>query len=216
MSDLTIRNDILAELEFQPDIDAAGIGVSVSEGVVCLTGHVTTYAQKQRVERATKSIKGVRAVAQELTVRGPGDDETADDVIAARCSDLIHWCTAIAPENIRVKVQQGWVTLEGTVNAAYQRHAAQSAARKLTGVRGIDNLLKLAPKEPAQQDAKTQIEAAWARNAELDARHLRATVQGNTVVIEGRVHNWAEREVAERAAWSATGVSHVINDVLIA
>lgn len=215
MSDLTLRRDILDELEFQPHIDAGAIGVAVENGIVSLTGHVRTYAEKIAAERAVKRVKGVRAVAEEIEVLVPSELDLSDEVIAARCLDVIHWNAAIPEERIQVKVQHGWVTLEGEVDWQYQREAAQNAVRKLAGVIGIDNMLMLQPKtEP--NDIKQRIDSALARNAELDTTHIRVSVQGTTVTLEGRVHLWLERKAAEHAAWAVPGVMHVDNQILIA
>lgn len=215
MNDLELRREILDELEFQPHIDAAAIGVAVENGVVCLTGHVRTYAEKIAAERAVKRVKGVHAVAEEIEVRIPGDADVADDVIASRCLDVIHWYVAIPEDQIQVKVQQGWITLEGEVEWQYQKEGAENAVCKLAGVVGINNLLIVRPKV-SPEDIKSRIENAMARNAELDTSHIRVTVEGKTVKLEGRVHLWRERKAVEHAAWSVPGVMHVENHILIA
>ena len=215
MSDLTLRRDILDELEFQPHIDAAAIGVAVENGVVSLTGHVGTFAEKIAAERAVKSVKGVRAVAEEIEVHLPSDLDLDDATIAARCLDVIRWNVAIPEDRIQVKVQNGWVTLDGEVDWIYQKENAQKAVRKLAGVAGIYNMLTLKP-QIIVHDIKTRIEEALRRNAELDANHIRVTVEGKTVKLEGRVHLWLERKAAERVAWAVPGVTHVENYILIA
>lgn len=215
MNDLDLRREILDELEFQPHIDAAAIGVAVENGVVCLTGHVRTYAEKIAAERAVKRVKGVHAVAEEIEVRIPGDADVADDVIASRCLDVIHWYVAIPEDQIQVKVQQGWITLEGEVEWQYQKEGAENAVCKLAGVVGINNLLIVRPKV-SPEDIKGRIENAMARNAELDTSHIRVTVEGKTVKLEGRVHLWRERKAVEHAAWAVPGVMHVENHILIA
>lgn len=215
MSDLELRRMILDELEFQPNIDAAAIGVAIENGVVSLTGHVRTYAQKFAAERAVKSVKGVKAVAEEIKVVSNQDLDISDEAIAARCLDVIRWNSAIPDERLQIKVQDGWVTLEGEVDWQYQKEAAQSAVRKLAGVVGINNMLILKPKE-TPENIKERIEAAFARNAALDSRKLRVTVEGKTVKLEGHVHQWLERKAAENAAWSIPGVTHVENYILIA
>lgn len=215
MNDLKLRRDILDELEFQPHIDAAAIGVAVENGVVSLTGHVRTYAEKIAAERAVKRVKGVHAVAEEIEVRIPGDADVADDVIASRCLDIIQWNADIPEDQIQVKVQQGWVTLEGEVEWQYQKEDAERAMCKLAGVVGINNLLIVKPKV-SLEDIKRRIENAMARNAELDTSHIRVTVAGTTVKLEGCVHLWRERKAAEHAAWAVPGVMHVENHILIA
>ncbi|WP_426142676.1 BON domain-containing protein [Pseudomonas sp. DWP3-1-2] len=215
MSDLTLRRDILDELEFRPHIDAAAIGVAVENGVATLTGHVRSYAEKIAAERAVKSVKGVRGVAEELQVRLPGTICLDDDVIASRCLELIQWNESLPADRIQVKVQSGWVTLEGEVDWQYQKEAAQGAIRKLTGVTGINNFLDIKPRINPD-DTQTLIESALVRNVEVDATHICVTVDDRTVTLKGHVHSWAERKAAERTAWSAAGVTRVENHLLLA
>ncbi|WP_439857090.1 BON domain-containing protein [Pseudomonas syringae] len=214
MSDLTLRRTILDELEFLPHIDAGAIGVTIDNGVVVLSGHVKTFAEKIAAERAVKSVRGVRAVAEELEVRVPSDLYIDDSVIASRCLDLIRW-NAISPDlAVQVKVQQGWVTLEGDVEWQYQKEAAQKAINTLAGVAGLDNRLIVKPKVAAL-DIKTLIEQALARSSELDASKIRVTAEGNQVKLEGYVHRWRERKAVEHAAWAVAGVKNVDNHLLI-
>jgi len=215
MTDLELRRAILDELEFQPHIDARSIGVAIKDGVVCLTGHVSTYAEKFAAERAVKNVKGVKALAEEIEVRVPGEQDVSDEVIASRCVDVLHWNSAVPDERIQIEVQQGWVTLEGEVDWHYQREAAESTVRKLTGVVGINNFLVVRPKATAA-DIKAKVEAAFSRNAQLNARQIRVSVEGTNVKLEGHVHFWVERKAAENAAWAVPGVSRVDNHLLIA
>ncbi|BAP43393.1 BON domain-containing protein [Pseudomonas sp. 21LCFQ02] len=216
MNNFALRRAILDELEFQPHIDAGAIGVAIEEnGVVRLTGHVKTYAEKIAAERAVKSVKGVKAVAQEIEVRVPGDLDLSDESIASRCVDVVRWNTATAADRIQIEVQQGWVTLEGEVDWQYQRQAAEDAVQKLAGVVGINNLLVVTPKITAD-DVKSRIEAALARNAELDTNKIRVVVDGKAVKLEGHVRHWRERSACEQAAWGVPGVSRVENCILIA
>jgi osmotically-inducible protein OsmY len=215
MSDLELRRAILDELEFQPHIDACAIGVAVENGVVRLTGHVGTYAEKFAAERAVKSVKGVKALAEEIEIRAGGKVELGDEVIASRCVDVFHWSSVIPDERIQIKVQRGEVTLEGEVDWQYQKQAAESAVSKLAGVVGIHNLLIVRPQAPPE-DIKAQVEAAFARNAALNARKIHVAVEGKAVRLEGHVHLWQERKAAENAAWAVPGVSWVENHILIA
>jgi len=215
MSDLTLRRNILDELEFQPHIRAATIGVAVENGIVSLTGHVRTYAEKIAAERAVKNIKGVRAVAEEIEVWIPSDIDLTDEIIASRCLDVIHWDGTIPEERIHIKVQQGRVTLEGEVDWQYQKEAVQGAVRTLVGVVGVDNLIMLKPKAPPD-DIKLLIESALARNALLESSHIRVSVAEKTVTLEGRVHMWSQRKAAEHSAWAVPGVLHVDNQLLMA
>jgi osmotically-inducible protein OsmY len=215
MSDLSLRQSIMDELEFQPYIDAANIGVTVDNGVVTLTGHVKSYAQKISVERAVKSIKGVRAVAEEIQVRPMKGAGTADDAIASRALNILTWSSDIPEQDIKVIVQKGWITLEGEVDWQYQKETAEMAVRKLSGVVGVDNRLVLRPQVNVD-DIQRRIEEALKRNAEVDAKEIHIKVEGDVVKLEGKVHLWRERQIAERAAWSVPGVRQVDDHLRIA
>jgi osmotically-inducible protein OsmY len=214
MNDLTLRRSILDELEFVPHIDAAAIGVTIENGVVVLRGHVRTYAEKIAAEHAVQGVKGVAAVAEELEVRVCGAHAIDDGVIASRCLDLIHWDTAVSKESIHIKVQQGWVTIEGHVEWQYQKDAVKALIQQLQGIVGIDNRVVIKPKDSIV-DIKTLIEEALARSAELDARKIRVTVHGNQVTLEGTVNRWLERKAVEHTAWAVPGVNRVENHLLI-
>jgi osmotically-inducible protein OsmY len=215
MNDLSLRNAILDELQFQPEIDTANIGVAVENGVVTLSGHVSSYTQKIRAERAVKSLKGVRAVAEEIQVRPEKGAGTADDTIASRALKIIHWSSDVPDGDIKIVVQNGWVTLEGEVDWQYQKETVEWAVRKLSGVAGIDNRLTLRPRVDAGNIQRC-IEDALKRSAEVDAEEIHVKVQGDVVILEGRVHLWRQRQVAERAAWSVPGVKEVIDHILLA
>src|SRR5579883_3242924 len=120
-SDLQLRQDVLDELDFEPAVNAAHIGVAVADGVVTLSGHVGSYAEKLAAESAARRVKGVRAIAQEIEVRYPSDKKTADDEIAARILSLLRWNTVVPADSIQVRVQDGWVTLTGQVDWQFQR-----------------------------------------------------------------------------------------------
>ncbi len=215
MSDLSLRKAILEELEFQPQIDAANIGVAVEKGVVTLTGHVSSYDQKVRAERAVKAVKGVRAVAEEIQVRLNKGAGTADDTIAARALSIISWSADVPPNAVKVIVQHGWITLEGEVDWQYQKETVEKAVRKLSGVLGVDNRLTLSPRVDVV-DIRKRIEEALKRNAEVDAKDIHVRVDGDVVRLDGKVHLWRERKLVERAAWSVPGVRRVEDHLLLA
>ncbi|RWM02544.1 MAG: BON domain-containing protein [Mesorhizobium sp.] len=215
MSDSTLRQDIIDELDFEPSIDAADIGVAVDNGVVTLSGHVPTYAQKVKVEEVVRSVKGVKAIAQEMEVRPFGTHKTADDEIAKRAVNTIGWNTSIPSGAVQIQVQDGWVKLTGKVEWQYQKTAAEGAVRHLAGVVGVSNHVEIKPK-PSTCDIKKRIEDALKRNAELEAQEIKVNVLDNGAVrLEGRVHAWSERRAAERAAWSAAGVRTVEDRITI-
>lgn len=214
MDSITLRQDILDELEFEPSIEAAHIGVAVANGVVTLTGHVSTYSQKRKVEEVVRRVKGVRGIAEEIEVRPAGSHRTADDEIARRSLNVISWNTMIPDDQVQVKVEDGWVTLSGKVQWQYQRNAAGEAVRDLDGVLGVVNMIEVAPHATAA-DVKKRIEDALKRNAEVEAEAITVSVEDGTVKLEGHVHDWSERAAAERAAWSAPGVKAVQDHIHI-
>lgn len=215
MSDLSLRKTILEELEFQPDINAANIGVAVDNGVVTLSGHVSNYAQKINVERAVKSLKGVRAVAEEIQVRLDKGAGTADDTVANRALKIINWSCDVPEGDIKVIVQNGWVSLEGEVDWQYQKETVERAVFKLSGVVGVHNRLTLRPRVNAG-NIQRRIEEALKRSAEVDAQGIHVKVEGDVVRLEGKVHLWRQRRIAERAAWSVPGVREVNDHLLLA
>jgi osmotically-inducible protein OsmY len=208
MGDKQLRQDILDELEYEPSIEAAHIGVVVDHGVVTLTGHVSTYLEKLAAERAVKRVKGVRAIAEEIEVRLPYNGTLSDDEIARRALDILHWDARVPDGVISIKVQGGTVILTGTVDWQYQRQAAEDDIHKLAGVAGVVNQVTIASRAQAS-DVQRRIEEALKRNAAVEAKAIRVTVQGGKVILEGKVQSWEERKVAERAAWSAPGVQTV-------
>jgi osmotically-inducible protein OsmY len=206
MNDIHLRQNILDELEFEPSIDAADIGVTADNGIVTLTGHVRTYAEKEAAERVVRRVKGVRGIAAEIEVRLFGPKETDDDDIARRAVRMLDWNVSVPKDSVQVRVLKGWVTLRGEVEWQYQKNAAYDAVRALGGVVGVSNLVELAPRLSAI-DVKKRIEEAFQRDAEVEAEAIRIDVQGRKVTLTGKVKTWSERRAAERAAWSAPGIS---------
>lgn len=214
MNDRILRQHILHELEFEPGLNAENIGVAVKDGVVSLTGHVGSHAEKVITELAVSRVKGVRAIAQELQVRLPSNVKTHDDQIARRALKIIAWDTTLPDDSVQVKVENGWVTLSGDVDWQYHRLGAEQAVRKLSGVVGVTNLIKLTPCA-AGPDVIHRIEQALKRNAEVDARRIQVAVAGGKVKLSGSVHALHEKQMAEQAAWSARGVTEVENRIVI-
>lgn len=209
MGDLQLRQDILDELDFEPRVDSAHIGVSVERGVVTLSGHVGTYAQKLAAEAAARRVKGVHAIADEVKVRYPFEKKTADDEIAKRALDILKWDATVPADAIAVTVGDGLVTLSGEVEWKFQKSAAEDQVRKLSGVSAIINEIKIKPRAQPS-DIKQRIENALRRNAEVEAQAVRVSVSAEgKVTLEGTVHDWQEREAIQNAAWSAPGVISV-------
>lgn len=215
MDNLSLRDQVLSELEFEPSVNASHIGVAVENGVVTLTGHVGSYAEKLAAERIVQRLKGVRAIAQEIEVRFPADKKTDDDEIAQRALKILTWDTTIPDDKVKIKVQKGWITLTGEVDWYYQRSAVETAVRKLSGVTGITNSITVKPKVQAG-DIKQRIENALKRNAELEAEKIHVLVSGGHVTLEGKIKAWHERTVAEQAAWAAPGVVAVVDHLAMA
>ncbi len=212
MDDIALRQNILDELEFEPRVDAADIGVVARDGIVTLTGHVGTYAEKDAAEKAVRRVKGVRAIAQEMDVRILGPRRTDDDEIARRAVKMVDWNISIPKQMVQIRVCKGVVTLTGKVEWQYQKNAAAAAVRDLAGVVGVSNLIDVVPGISAD-DVKRRIENALERDAELEAQAIRVDVSDGKVTLKGNVRTLSERRAAERAAWSAPGV-HTLDDQL--
>lgn len=212
MNDKQLRQAVIDELDFEPSIESAEIGVLAEEGVVTLTGHVPTYYQKMRAERATWRVKGVLAVVQNIEVRYATD--TSDEELAKRALGVLKWNSSL-PSDIHVTVNKGWLSLEGTVNWQYQRTNAEAALRALHGVTGISNNIAIKPSVQVPVVQK-RIEDALKRNAEIEARQVHIAVKnGDTVTLDGKVDTWSERMAVERAVWSVPGVKNVVDHLVI-
>ncbi|MCH4559148.1 BON domain-containing protein [Mesorhizobium jarvisii] len=214
MTDIALRQNILDELEFEPSIDAAHIGVAVEDGIVTLTGHVSSYWEKITAENVVKRIKGVKAIAEEIEVRLIGQKGTADDEIAKHAVDAVTWNVAVPRDKVQVKVQDGWITLTGKLEWQYQKNAAAEAVRGLAGVVGVANQIEIVPRASVS-DIKKRIEDALKRNAATEAQAIRVNVLNGKVTLEGKVRAWSERQAAERAAWSSPGVRTVEDRISI-
>jgi osmotically-inducible protein OsmY len=208
IDDLGLQGSVLDELEFEPSVNAAHIGVTANKGVVMLTGFVTSYAEKLAAERAARRVKGVQAIAEEIEVRLPSDTKRADDEIAARAVNILHWQVGLPADRIMVKVERGLVTLSGEVEWGYQKIDAEAAVHKLTGVVDVINQIRIAAPVHAVE-VREKIQNALQRSAELEAYGIAVHTEGSKVVLSGKVRAWYERDIAERAAWSAPGVTAV-------
>jgi osmotically-inducible protein OsmY len=213
-TDTQLQHDVLAELEWEPSIEASKIGVTAKDGVVTLTGSVASYANKMTAERVAKRVYGVKAVADDVEVKIPGSSQRGDPDIAAAALNALKWDTTVPEDRIKVTVSNGWITLEGQVDWWYQKGTAERAVRNLTGVTGLNSQVTVKSRvKPG--DVKNKIEAAFKRSAELDARRVGVDAREGKVILHGNVHSWTERDEAEQAAWAAPGVSQVENRLTV-
>jgi osmotically-inducible protein OsmY len=213
-TDAQLKKDVTAELEWDPSINASHVGVAAADGVVTLTGHLSTFAEKYAIERAVQRVQGVKAIAVELDVKLEPGHKRNDSEIATAAESALLWHALVPAERIQTKVEKGWVTLKGEVDWEYQRQNAEKAVRPLTGVVGVSNLLTL---KPSVTPAKVgdRIRDAMARHAEREAKHIEVMVSGSAVTLRGTVDSWAERNAAFGAAWSAPGVLSVVNEIRV-
>ena len=213
-TDAQLKKDVQAELEWDPAINAAEVGVAVKDGVVTLSGHLDTFAEKCEVERVAQRVAGVRAVAVEIDVKLTAGSARSDSEIAHAVETAFKWHISVPSERIRVKVEKGWVTLSGEVDWEYQRAAAANLVRPLVGVVGVNNGIVLKPRT-TPDNIERRIRDALTRQAEREAKGIEVEVHGLTAVLRGTVHSMAERMAAQGAAWSAPGISRVDNELRV-
>lgn len=209
--DIKLRNAVVRQLDWDPEVDASAVGITAKGGVVTLTGFIDTYAGKLAAERAAKHVRGVRAVANDIGVRlrmEKNDSEIASEAARALAlRDLI-------PEGVQAVVHQGNVTLTGKVSWNYQKISAEDAVRHVRGVRGVHNYIDIIPRA-AERDVRHRIVEALHRNADLDAHHIEITITGAVAMLTGHVETWLQRDAAERATASAPGIAYVDNRIAV-
>lgn len=216
-SDQQIRDDVEAELDWDPSFDSRKIGVAVKNGVVTLSGHVDTYPDRWAAQKAAQSVAGVKAIANEIAINLPLDARRSDSEVAAAALTALESNQILPADALQIAVQDGWITLSGQVKWWYQKNAAENSLRYLRGVRGISNKINI--KSPATKVSATtvrsRIESAFQRHAHRDAQKIHVIVGDGTVTLEGEVPTWQEREEAEAAAWSAPGVARVDDRLVV-
>jgi len=214
MNDFDLKAEVKESLDWEPSLDARAINVSVKDGIVTLTGSVPSYPERHAAEKAAGLIRGVKALACELSVALPALNSRSDQEIARAAADAIAWNTLLTGADIQVFVDKGRITLAGEVNWNYQRQSADRSVRYLAGVRDVNNHIVVRPRAE-KMAVKSQIEAALIRNARLDSEGIRVEVRGDRVFLRGSVQSWIEREEAERAAWTSPGVGEVENELMV-
>ena len=209
-TDSQLQQDVIAELEWEPSVHAAQIGVQVRSGVVTLSGEVSSYAEKLDAEHAAQRVHGVLALAVEMTVKLSEFGRRTDADIAEAAKNILAWSSALPADAVHVLVEGGWLTLSGDVPWQYQRQSAANSVRWLAGVTGVSNQIGIKPALSATI-VKADIEAAIKRRAAADAKTIQVQVAGGDVTLTGTVHSWAERDLARRSAWGSAGVRNVVD-----
>lgn len=209
-TDSQIQRDVMDELKWLPSLKASEIGVAVKEGIVTLSGTVDSYSKKITAESAAKRIHGVRAVAEDIEVRLLPDSTKSDTDLAAVVLNALRLHAIVQDEKLQVKVDNGWVTLEGDADWGFQKAAAENAIEDLKGVKGVINNIKVVP-QIGLQDVKRQISLAFQRNATIDSEKIIVETSGDHVILKGTVRTLVEKKDAEKAAWAAPGVRLVEN-----
>ncbi|HMA00792.1 MAG: BON domain-containing protein [Gemmatimonas sp.] len=207
-SDTELQRDVSEELKWDPRIIDDEIGISVRSGVVTLTGSVPSFAQKLAAVEAVERVAGVRAVAQELSIKAPDAFQQSDTDLAHQILNTLAWDIEVPHQNIKARVENGWVTLEGEVDWQFQRNAAERVVRYLIGVKGVSNLLTIKTRV-SKFDVAQHIKDALRRSADADSKKIQVDASGGKVILSGTVRSWSEKADAERAAWNTSGVTAV-------
>jgi osmotically-inducible protein OsmY len=213
--DKQLTQDVLAELAWEPSVAEAHIGVSVNAGLVTLSGHVNSFAEKHGAETAACRVKGVKGVAEEIEVRLPFDMRRGDEEIAASAITRLAWDVSVPSDSVAVKVENGWITLTGQVDGHYQKRAAALDVRGLFGVVGITDEINIKPRvdtSSLSDDIMHALHRSWL----FDPRTITVAATDGKVQLTGTVHSWHDRELAAETAWTAPGVTTVVNDIVIA
>jgi osmotically-inducible protein OsmY len=214
-SDRQVRLDVVAELDWEPSLDARSVSVAVRDGIVTLAGYVCSYAQKCNAEHAAQRVVGVKALVTELEVELAASSQHRDQDIAHAAQHVVKWLVSLPPDHVKVMVEAGWITLSGEVDWDYQRHDAVAAVRNLRGVTGISDQISIRANLSSSL-VKSDIEAALSRRVEENPHDISVELDGADVTLSGTVHSWEERVLAKHAAWSTPGVRNVVDKLILA
>jgi osmotically-inducible protein OsmY len=213
-TDTEIQKNVMDELKWDPILNASEIGVAVKNGIVTLSGTIDSYFKKDEAENAAKRVNGVRAVASDIDVTSPSNSSKTDTEIARVIADTLKYNSAVNEDKIKIKVDNGWVTMEGTVDWEYQKEAVRTAIKNISGVKGMANLIRITPVVTAK-DIQQKIAAAFQRHANLDSERILVDVNQNKVTLSGKVRSWIEKNDAENAAWRAPGITSIENRIIV-
>lgn len=213
-TDSDIQNDVVAELNAEPNLRNDDLAVGVRDGVVTLAGYVDSYADKWRAERVVSQVKGVKAVVNELKVKLPSSSQRSDPEIARAAVNALQWNVLVPEDRIQIVVEDGWITLRGEVDWYYQKEEAERTVRNITGIKGISNLITVAA-VPTPSDVKQRIAGTLRRGAQFDAERITVEVVGHKAILKGTVRSYAESVDAERAARKVPGITEVENRLTV-
>jgi osmotically-inducible protein OsmY len=215
-NDSSLQQAVIAELNWEPGVTGAHVGVTVEEGVVTLTGHVETFAEKHAAQSAALRVKGVRAVADEIEIHLRPETKRTDEELAAAAAERLAWDVSLPPDAVKVTVENGWITMSGEVDWYYQKAAAEQDIYRLFGVVGIVNGITIKSKVQAST-ISDDIMHALHRSWFFDPKTIEVTADGEgTVRLTGKVASWHDRQVAAATAWAAPGVTAVDNEIIVA
>lgn len=213
-TDTEIQKHVMDELKWEPILNASEIGVAVKNGIVTLSGTLDSYFKKDEAENAAKRVTGVRAVASDIEISSPLSPPKTDTEIARMITDSLRYNSAVNEDKIKIKVDNGWVTMEGEVDWEYQKEAVRTSIKNISGVKGMANLIRIKAAVTAK-DVQQKIAAAFQRHANLDADKIHVEISGNKAILSGKVRSWVEKNDAENAAWRAPGINSVENRLMI-
>ena len=210
----SLQKDVQDAIKWEPLLNAAEIGVTAKDGIITLTGTVDNYTKKSEAEDAAKNVAGVKAVVEKIEIKFGSTWQKDDNEIAKEVLNAFKWNWEVPDDKVKVKVENGWVTLEGELQWNYQKEAAKNVVKNLVGVIGVTNniIIKSLTNDEIE---KKDIESALERNWSINANDIRVKVLGNGVTLTGTVNSWYQKDKAGRIAWNAPGVWKVDNELVI-